>query len=62
VAENPKSEPPKWLRIADLPVAHRMPTDICQTDPDLAAVVVAWPGLPAAVKAAITVLAKAVSE
>jgi hypothetical protein len=36
--------------------------DGCQTDPDLAAVIAAWPGLPAAVKAAITVLAQAASR
>jgi hypothetical protein len=56
--ENPKSEPSKGLRIADRPIAHHLPTDNRQTDPDLAAIIAAWPGLPVAIKAAITMLAE----
>jgi hypothetical protein len=39
-----------------------LPTDTRQTDPDLAAIIAAWPGLSAAVKAAITVLAQTASR
>jgi hypothetical protein len=36
-----------------------LPTDICQTDPGLAAVVAAWPELPEAVRAGIVAMVKA---
>ena len=38
-----------------------LPTDICKTDPDLAAVVAAWPELPAAIRAGIVAMVKAAS-
>jgi hypothetical protein len=40
-------------------VAHHLPTDTCQTDPDLAAVVDAWPELPEAIKVGILAMIKA---
>ena len=36
-----------------------MPNDTCKTDPDLAAVVEAWPELPEALKAGIVAMVKA---
>ncbi len=36
-----------------------MPNDTCKTDPDLAAVVAAWPDLPEAIKAGILAMVKA---
>jgi hypothetical protein len=36
-----------------------LPTDTCQTDPDLALVNAAWPGLPESVRASILMLVKA---
>ena len=50
---NPKSKPPKRLRIADPSVAHSLPTDTCKTDPDLALVNVVWDQLPVDVRADI---------
>src|SRR5271166_3787559 len=40
-------------------LAHYLPTDTCKTDPDLAAVVAAWPHLPEAIKAGIVAMVKA---
>jgi hypothetical protein len=40
----------------DGPLAHHLPTDTCQTDPDLAAVVAAWSKLPEETKATIRTL------
>jgi hypothetical protein len=59
---NSKSEPSKGLRIAAPPVAHRVPTDTCQTDPDLATVITAWDRLPEAVRAGIAAMVKAASQ
>jgi hypothetical protein len=42
-------------------VAHHLPTDACRTDPDLAAVVSAWPDLSEAIKAGILAMVKAAS-
>ena len=47
------------LRIVTPSVAHPMPTDTCQTDPDLTAVIDAWKTLPEAVRASILMLVKA---
>ena len=41
------------------PVADHLPNDTCKTDPDLAAVVEAWPDLPEALKAGIVAMVKA---
>jgi hypothetical protein len=38
-----------------------LPTDTCKIDPDLAAVVAAWPSLPEAMKAGIVAMVKATS-
>jgi hypothetical protein len=40
-------------------VAHYLPTDTCKNDPDLIAVVDAWPQLPGAIKAGIVAMVKA---
>jgi hypothetical protein len=54
----PKSGKGQGLRVArvDLPLAHHLPTDTCQTAPDLALVNAAWDRLPAAVKAGIVAM------
>jgi hypothetical protein len=52
----------KGLRLAQQTVAHHLPTDTCNTDPDLAAVVAAWPELPEAVKAGILAMVKAAQQ
>ena len=49
------------LRQPSRSVAHLLPTDTCKTDPDLAAIVVAWPELPEAIKAGIVAMVKAAS-
>jgi hypothetical protein len=54
-----KGKRTKGLRIADPPVAHHLPTDTCQSDPDLAHIVAAWPNLPDAVKAGMLAMVKA---
>jgi hypothetical protein len=38
-----------------------LPTDTCKTDPDLAAVVAAWPELPEAIRAGIVAMVKTAS-
>jgi hypothetical protein len=47
------------LRDAMVAVSHHFPTNTCTNDPDLAAVIDAWDGLPAAVKAGILAMLKA---
>jgi hypothetical protein len=39
-----------------------LPTDTCQNDPDLAAVVAAWPDLPEAIRATIVTLVRVSSS
>src|SRR5271157_2277414 len=56
-----KPEPEQDLRQPAPCVAHHLPTDTCKTDPDLAAVVAAWPNLPEAIKAGIVAMVKAAS-
>ena len=54
--------PDNHLRQAPPPVADHLPNDTCKTDPDLAAVVEAWPDLPEAIrKAGILAMVKAAS-
>jgi hypothetical protein len=56
-----KKHPTKGLRVATSPVSTLLPTDTCQNDPDLAAVVAAWSDLPEAVRAGIVAMVKAAS-
>ena len=42
--------------------AEHLPNDSCKTDPDLAAVVAAWPDLPEAIKSGIIAMVKAASK
>ena len=53
--------PDNHLSQAPAPVADHLPNDTCRTDPDLAAVVEAWPDLPEALKAGILAMVKAAS-
>jgi hypothetical protein len=39
--------------------AHDLPTDVCQVDLDLAAVIGAWGTVPAAIRAGIVIMVKA---
>ncbi len=54
-----KGMPGSHLSQAPPPVADHLPNDTCKTDPDLAAVVEAWPDLPAAIKVGIVAMVKA---
>jgi len=56
-----KAEPEQDLRQPAPCVAHHLPTDTCKTDPDLAAVVSAWPDLPEAIRSGIVAMVKAAS-
>ena len=47
------------LRIATPTVSHPIPTDTCQNDPDLAAVIEAWGRLPHALRAGIVATVRA---
>jgi hypothetical protein len=40
-------------------VSHRVPTDTCQNDSDLAAVIGCWDRLPEAIRAGIVAMVKA---
>ena len=55
-------KPDKGLRLAQQAVAHHLPTDTWNTDPDLAAVVAAWSELPEAIKAGILAMVKAAQQ
>ena len=48
------------LRLLTLDLAHFQPTDTRQIDPDLDAVIDAWPDLPDAIKAGITAMVQGV--
>jgi hypothetical protein len=50
------------LRHEAEPLSHHFPTDIRQTDPDLATVVNAWDRLPEAVRAGVMAMVKAASK
>jgi hypothetical protein len=50
------------LRHEAEPVGHHLATDTCQTDPDLARIVDAWPTLPSALKAGIVAMVRAASK
>ena len=58
-AGSPKGSLPNGLRQTDPTLAHHLPADTCKTDPDLAAVVDAWPELPEAIRDGILVMVKA---
>ncbi len=58
-AGSPKTNPENDLRQHTPTVAHHLPTDTRKTDPDLAAVVAAWPVLPEALKAGILAMVRA---
>jgi hypothetical protein len=45
----------------DDPLAHPLPTDACQSDPDLSLVTAVWPTLPEPIKAGIMAMVKAAS-
>jgi hypothetical protein len=47
------------LRTETMPAGHLMATDTCQIDPDLAAILDAWPTLPDALKVGIVAMVKA---
>jgi hypothetical protein len=47
------------LRQPTIALAHHLPTDTCQIDPDLGDVVAAWPALPEAIKTGILAMVKA---
>jgi hypothetical protein len=51
--------PKNALGISSHAVAHHLPTDICQTDPEWAVVAGAWDRLPQAVRAGIVAMVKA---
>jgi len=54
--------PGNSLRQGPSRVAEHLPNDTCQTDPDLAAVVAAWPELPEPIKAGILAMVKAARQ
>ena len=54
-----KGTPGNNLSQAPPPVADHLPNDTCKSNPDLAAVVEAWPDLPEALKAGIVTMVKA---
>ena len=54
-----KGIPFNSLRQGPSHVAEHLPNDTCKTDPDLAAVVDAWPDLPEVIRAGIVAMVKA---
>jgi hypothetical protein len=60
-AESPNGLKDNDLRRVSHAVAHQLPTDTCQIEPDLAAVVAAWPELPEAIRAGIVAMVKSAS-
>ena len=61
-AGSPKGRLTNDLRQLAPSVAHHLPTDTCKNDPDLSAVVAAWPELPEAIKASILAMVKATAR
>jgi hypothetical protein len=49
----------KSLRKVGMPVGHLLATDNCHMDPDLLAILEAWPTLPEAIKAGVVAMVKA---
>jgi len=60
----PKTDNPKGLRLHGEGLAHHLPigTNQADADPNLTAIIEAWPGLPEAVKAALVAMVKAVKH
>jgi hypothetical protein len=56
-SQKPQSD--KGLRIAVPSVSHPIPTDTCQNDSDLTAVIKAWSELPEAIKTGIMAMVRA---
>jgi hypothetical protein len=52
----------KDLRHAPSVVSHHIPTDTCQNNPELAAVIRYWDRLPEAIRAGIVAMVKAAAE
>jgi hypothetical protein len=50
------------LQIAARFVSHPIPTDTCQNDPNLAAVIEAWARLPEAIRLGTMAMVKAASK
>jgi hypothetical protein len=50
------------LRRDALAVGHHLAADTCQTDPELAVAIEAWPSMPEAVRAGIVAMVKAASK
>jgi hypothetical protein len=50
------------LRVSRGGVSPPLPTDSCQTDPDLATINEAWPSLPEAIKAGILAIVRAAAK
>jgi hypothetical protein len=61
MAESPKTNEEKDLRIAAPSLGPQLATATCQTDPDSTAVIQAWDRLPEAVRAGIVAMVKAAS-
>jgi hypothetical protein len=57
--ESRKAESSKGLRIVAPAVSHRIPTDTCQNDPDLTAVINACEQLPATIRARVVAMVRA---
>jgi hypothetical protein len=62
ITESRKPDEDNGLRVAAPSVSHHLATDTCQTDPDLARIVDAWPALPDAIKAGILALVQAAGK
>lgn len=59
--DSPNRGPNNELRSPGSPGAHHLPTDTRQSDPELAALVDAWPTLPEALRAGIVAMVRAAS-
>jgi hypothetical protein len=57
--ENSKALSDNELCLVHETIAHPLPTDICQSNPDFELIIQKWPYLPEAVKASILMLVNA---
>jgi hypothetical protein len=62
VAESSNDNEDITLRQTHVVVSHHLPTDICQSNPDLELIIQRWPNLPDAVKASIVMLVEAATD